>query len=474
MAEKIFNARFAQKIDTLTAWASSNIVLKAGEIAFATESVDTVVDGVTIKQPIVLAKIGDGSKTFANLPYSFYAKASDVHTWAKMSQEDFETYLAGFIGEKVEDTNTTYTFTDNATDGVLTIKSKDLNTEEQVITTVNYVTPDELAALDTRVKAIEDDYVKGTDFETWKTTNTQAIADAKSGAETTAANALSAARTEITAEIDADVKALADGAVKTNTDAIAAETTARTEADTAFNTRVSSLEDQIKGLEGAMHFVGESTTDPEGVDGATVEGVETFASGDVVLYDGKEYVYDGSDWILFGDEGSYLTKTAAADTYLKKADAETIYATKTALGDGTLVVAKATADAAGNVIAETYATKNEVETALNGDEFDPGANPNPNSINGKIDSINYTIASRIETAIGAMQDTLQTHGDIVTHNVSEFATAAQGAKADTAVQPEALKPVATSGKLSDLDATFGEGVTDIIFDAGNASGYTQA
>ena len=86
MAEKILNARFAQKYDTLTAWASSNIVLKAGEIAFATESVDTVVDGVTIKQPIVLAKIGDGSKTFSQLPYSFYAKASDVHAWAKAAK----------------------------------------------------------------------------------------------------------------------------------------------------------------------------------------------------------------------------------------------------------------------------------------------------------------------------------------------------------------------------------------------------
>ena len=44
---------------------------------------------------------------------------------------------------------------------------------------------------------------------------------AKAGAEKTASDALAAARTEITAEIDADVKALADGAVKDNTDAIA-------------------------------------------------------------------------------------------------------------------------------------------------------------------------------------------------------------------------------------------------------------
>ena len=44
---------------------------------------------------------------------------------------------------------------------------------------------------------------------------------AQAAAEATAAAALASARTEISAEIDGDVKALADGAVKTNTDAIA-------------------------------------------------------------------------------------------------------------------------------------------------------------------------------------------------------------------------------------------------------------
>lgn len=442
MAEKIFNARFAQKIDTLTAWASSNVVLKAGEIAFATESVDTVVDGVTIKQPIVLAKIGDGSKTFANLPYSFYAKASDVHAWAKMSQEDFETYLAGFIGEKVEDTNTTYTFTDNATDGVLTIKSKDLNTEEQVIATVNYVTPDELAALEARVKAIEDDYVKGTDFETWKTTNTEAINKVK----TDAADALSAARTEITAEIDADVKALADGAVKTNTDAIAAE------------------KERAIGVEGGLNT---RLTATEGVANAAKSAIDAFLNENAVSDDVVNTLKEIQEGLDAGEES-----------------AASLLAEINKLKDGTTPAGKATADAAGNVITETYATKNEVETALNGDEFHPENNITPSSVNGKIDAINYKIEqlhnnvdkdiNSIQEDIEGIENTLNTYGDIVTHNVAEFATAAQGAKANTAVQPEDLKPVATSGKLSDLDATFGEGVTDIIFDAGNASGYTQA
>jgi len=65
-----------------------------------------------------------------------------------------------------------------------------------------------------------------------------------------------------------------------------------------------------------------------------------------------------------------------------------------------------------------------------------------------------------------IENTISSYGDVVTHNVSEFATAAQGAKADTAVQPgdnvsvlvndanyvvaSDLATVATSGSYNDL------------------------
>ena len=46
--------------------------------------------------------------------------------------------------------------------------------------------------------------------------------------------------------------------------------------------------------------------------------------------------------------------------------------------------------------------------------------------------------TRAKAAEKAITDTLETYGDIVTHDVDEFATAAQGAKADTALQPADL------------------------------------
>lgn len=84
----------------------------------------------------------------------------------------------------------------------------------------------------------------------------------------------------------------------------------------AHGTDIEDLKTKIVGLTGAMHFVGVSTTDP--AVGATIEGKETFAAGDVCTYGKKEFVYDGSKWVELGDEGSHLTKTEAASIYATK------------------------------------------------------------------------------------------------------------------------------------------------------------
>jgi len=92
---------------------------------------------------------------------------------------------------------------------------------------------------------------------------------------------------------------------------------------------ITTINGKLAGLTGAMHFVGESTTDPLSEGGATVEGHETFASGDVCLFGKKEFVYNGTAWVELGDEGSHLTKTEAASTYLTKDDASKTYITAT-------------------------------------------------------------------------------------------------------------------------------------------------
>lgn len=88
--------------------------------------------------------------------------------------------------------------------------------------------------------------------------------------------------------------------------------------NTAYNAssnKVATMADvnnAVSGLSGAMHYVGESTTDPAGGT-ATVEGHEDWASGDVVTYKAKEYVYDGENWRELGDESSFAVKGSIVD-----------------------------------------------------------------------------------------------------------------------------------------------------------------
>lgn len=113
---------------------------------------------------------------------------------------------------------------------------------------------------------------------------------------------------------------------------------------------ISAINGKLVGLTGAMHFIGTSTTDPMSEGGATVEGHETFASGDVCLFGKKEFVYNGTAWTELGDEGSHLTKTEAAETYLTKSDAEATYITaKKAATDIATAKADAVKDAGAAV-----------------------------------------------------------------------------------------------------------------------------
>ena len=70
----------------------------------------------------------------------------------------------------------------------------------------------------------------------------------------------------------------------------------------------------IAGLSGAMHFKGEVNTEP--TNNATA--FTTYNSGDVILYQDKEYVYvkkesaTTSEWILLGAEGSYALNSNTA------------------------------------------------------------------------------------------------------------------------------------------------------------------
>jgi hypothetical protein len=72
---------------------------------------------------------------------------------------------------------------------------------------------------------------------------------------------------------------------------------------------IDTLQNKIGGLNGAMHFKGVVDTDPTTI-------TEGYASGDVVLFNKKEYVFDETQgkFIELGDEGSLVTRDELTDT----------------------------------------------------------------------------------------------------------------------------------------------------------------
>ena len=82
MADKTLKTRIKLKYDTLTNWQGEgvSVVLLKGEVAICEVPTGGSLEQVT--PPAILFKVGDGVKTFAQLPW-VSGLAADVYAWAK-------------------------------------------------------------------------------------------------------------------------------------------------------------------------------------------------------------------------------------------------------------------------------------------------------------------------------------------------------------------------------------------------------
>lgn len=183
----------------------------------------------------------------------------------------------------------------------------------------------------------------------------------------------------------AEVDALVAG-LQTNIDAKADTTTVDGIAGrvTTAEGKISTLENTITGLTGAMHFAGVKDELPEDLTG--------YSAGDVIIVGNKEYVCaendEGKAWHELGDEGSHLTKTEAAETYLKKDDAESTYAKST------------------DVTAELAKKVDKVEgKGLSTNDYDDAAAAEVAKVANKLDKADFESAkTELEAAIDGKQD----------------------------------------------------------------------
>ena len=221
--EKILNTRIVLKNDDLATWNSSSIILKKGEIALA--AVSSATNG-NYEVPTYLMKVGDGVSTFANLKW-VAAAAADVYDWAKKENptiEELPANLKTAIKNLQSAVGEGGSVADSIAAAINALDVTDAAVEHQFVTAVSEtdgkisVTRAALTAADIPMLGMDKitglDVALGAklaiaDFNTFKTTNSEAIADAKA-AGTNASNALDT------------YKASNDAAVKANADAIAA------------------------------------------------------------------------------------------------------------------------------------------------------------------------------------------------------------------------------------------------------------
>lgn len=372
---KTINTRIQLRYDTLTNWQSEAtagkgalLVLNKGEMALC--YVPDINTGTTQTASTVLFKVGDGTKTFKDLPWGG-AVAADVYAWAKTPEKPVYqaseiSGLADYISGAIQDTDTQYKIEIEGRTIKLFSKDKGGNWGTEPVSTVDVPTStlvegttngtvkfngtdvavhglkgaayEETTAFDAAGTAnTVKTELTGVDGDAWDTKKTLwAVYKQATDALGTATEASAVANNAVVANanipagtVNSLVKYDKQGLVTSGVAAGAAAT-----KNVASSIVVDSVDEglvtakdvaafvknQVAGLSGAMHFIGTSTSDPMGETGATVAGHGTFNAGDVCLYGNKEYVYTGTAWVELGDEGSYVLKTTKVNGHALTSD----------------------------------------------------------------------------------------------------------------------------------------------------------
>ena len=233
---------------------------------------------------------------------------------------------------------------------------------------------------------------------------------------------------------------------------------------------------EVASLEGAMHFRGVITRQSGETDAeAIARVVDDPENGDVVVMsdNAKEYIYGGSGWREVGDEGLYVQKSttiAGVDlqdsitksellTALNVADGAQVNVLEGVQLNGTdltidsnkkvnLTVATGSTDGSIAIGGTDYTPKNLKTVATSGSASDvtyTKEDTTTESVNAALQRIDGviggsgTLSQKADKVTGATSGNfagLDSNGNLTDSGskASDFATAAQGTKADSAIQ----------------------------------------
>lgn len=100
-------------------------------------------------------------------------------------------------------------------------------------------------------------------------------------------------------------------------------------ADQDLQSQIDAIETVIGGVQGAMHFVGVSTTDPS-AGSVVIEGRDDYSpvNGDVVIYKDDddntiEYIYSDGSWVELGDVSAEAKRIESLETRMTAAEVQT-------------------------------------------------------------------------------------------------------------------------------------------------------
>lgn len=467
MANKTFNTRIKNKIDSYANWTEKDPVLLNGEIGIVVIPADT---GAVQGEPVTLFKVGDGTKKFSQLDF-IGAKAADVYSWAKKATKpeyaaneikDLSTYISG----QIQDTDTQYKIEADADDGhkfYLYAKSKGGNWGTTPVSTITI--PETVYTLvtgtangtvkfngaDVAVKGLGSAaYTDSTAYDAKNSAqtaedNAKAYADGKDTAIAAAKKAGTDAQTAV------DTLAGKVGTVpenKTVVEMISDAQAAATYDDKAIKADIKANADAITKLNGASTVVGS-------VDQKVASAINDFAtkvSDDKTVNTFKELIdYAATHQGEYSTLSGEVQKNTSAIATLNGKDTETGSVAKTVKD----AVDAAQATLQGNIDKKVdkvtgkelstndYTT--EEKTKLNG--IATGAQVNKIEtikVNGTVQTITSkavditvptgTLANKNEVAKADLAAALKTEiegklnasavtGDLLTHNASEFATA---------------------------------------------------
>ena len=302
MASKTLKTRIKLKYDTLANWQAggADVVLLKGEVAICEVPVGGSIEQVA--PPAILFKVGDGVKTFAELPW-VSGLAADVYAWAKAATKP--TYTAGEVGAAPTNHNhTTSAITDftTAVNGLIDTKIAEIPTVKVPEYTLEAGTDEGSVVLKKDGEVVGDDVIiQG--YSALKASITAKYTKPGTGIP----------KTDLASDVQISL-GKADSAVQsaTLTSTISTHNTSST-AHADIRELISTLSGKVDGLGNALHFVGAGTSSAR---------PSTGKDGDVYVDtdDGKEYVWANKQWNEFGS-GDHITKSQADGYYDAKGTA---------------------------------------------------------------------------------------------------------------------------------------------------------